>query len=177
MPSFPIVRQSTCYSCGAAAVCAEGLYWGVWDGREPDLFGALETTPENGTEPDRMARVLRSWGLKAHYRVGMTIGGLRRSLDRGARPILAIQAWPEQVTIDWSERWDDGHYVVLVGMSVRRATFMDPSTHTGYAWMPLEELKLRWHDVDTRGKQQGPTIVVEGKTPMRRYPARSIRLG
>ena len=50
----------------------------------------------------------------------------------------------------WSQRWQDGHYVVLAGLDEHYAYLMDPSTPERYTYLPLPELIERWHDYEDR---------------------------
>jgi predicted double-glycine peptidase len=167
----PLVRQATTYSCGAAALLSVLFYWRVYDGNESSLYAELGTTPENGTPPESIARVATRFGLTSQVKTGMTLSDLRGALARGATVILDIQAWrdPGGGPPAWRDRWEDGHYVVLIGMDERRAYVMDPSTAGGYGWIPLAELEDRWHDYEDRGGRRvewvRAGIVLQGTTP------------
>jgi uncharacterized protein len=179
--AVPLVRQSTDYSCGAAALLAVLFYWQAFDGGESDLYEPLETSEDHGTEPRKIVEVAASFGLEAKLRTNLAIGDLRASLARGETVILDIQAWrdPER-TPSWKEAWDDGHYVVLVGMDTRHAYVMDPSSSAGYAYLPLDELVDRWRDYETRSGRRveyvraGMSIL--GKRHIRRVPGPLWRL-
>ncbi len=177
----PIIRQGTDYSCGAAALLAVMTYWRVYDGNERDLYGILETTPADGTEPDKIESGARVFGLHAELRENMTFEDLSAALGQGWTVILDVQAWSDSSnTTPWRDRWEDGHYVVLVGMDSRLAYLMDPSTAPGYAFVPLDELMDRWHDYENRRGhvrryfQAG--IVIHGKTALTGYPERLYRM-
>lgn len=169
---LPITTQETNYSCGAASALSVLRYWQAYDGDERSLYELLGTKPQDGTPPESIARGLRQLGLRAELREGMTIGDLRAALRRGDSVILDIQAWREDEDTPWSERWQDGHYVALVGMDEHYAYLMDPSTPDRYAYVPLPELLERWHDYEDR---DGPPrryyqlgIVVRGTRPLPR---------
>lgn len=177
----PIVRQGTNYSCGAASLLAVMAYWRVYDGNEKDLYGLLETTPENGTEPDKIENGAQVFGLQAELRENMALQDLSAALARGWPVILDVQAWSDSNNaLPWRDRWDDGHYVVLVGMDARFAYLMDPSTAPGYAFVPIDELMDRWHDYEDRHGyvrryfQAG--ITIRGKTTLTGYPERLFRM-
>jgi Predicted double-glycine peptidase len=65
--SMPDTRQSTEYSCGAAALQAVLGYWGRDIGEE-DLREMLNTNAEYGTYPDDILRVAGALGLQADYK-------------------------------------------------------------------------------------------------------------
>lgn len=126
-------------------------YWRAFDGAEKDLYGVLGTTPADGTEPPKLVEAARRYGLRARWAENLEPADLRRALARGEAAILDIQAWPDKPPKSWRDDWDDGHYVVLVGMDDSFAYFMDPSTEKSYAYIPLRELPERWHDFENRG--------------------------
>lgn len=175
--AVPIVRQATPYSCGAAAVLAVLQYWGAYDGGEGGLYAELGTTPDDGTDPRSMAKVLGERGLEASWREGMTEADLEGHLARGETVIIDIQAWAEddKTPDDYSDNWEDGHYVVLVGMDDTYLYVMDPSLSAGYGYFARSELKARWRDYEDRGgvvwRNQGLGIVARGKARPAGFPA------
>src|SRR5512136_265710 len=73
--SVPDVRQSTGYTCGAAALQAVLAYWGTSE-REDRLAARLNSTPERGTHPLDIVRVAREFGLSAELREGLSLADL-----------------------------------------------------------------------------------------------------
>lgn len=149
--AIPDVRQSTNYSCGAAALQAVLHYWGV-DLREGELMVALRTDPERGTNPDAIVRVARNFGLKAGLREGLTVADLEDSLGRGVPPIVDIQAWTntdlKNSHFHWADDWEDGHYVVLIGVEGENLVFEDPSLLGTRGFIPRAEFLDRWRDYE-----------------------------
>lgn len=147
----PLVRQATSYSCGAAALLSLLFYWQGYDGREDSLYKELGTTPKDGTPPESLIEAAARRGLEARLVEHMSLADLRDALQRGDTVILDIQAWRDKaVKRKWSETWEDGHYVVLVGMDKENAYVMDPSSLGAYGHIPLSELPERWHDYENR---------------------------
>lgn len=178
----PLVRQANSYSCGAAALLSILFYWRVHDGGESSLYARLDTTEKDGTEPVKLAEGARSFGLEARLQEGSSLDELRAALKRGETAILDLQAWRTEETkkIPWDRDWDDGHYVVLVGLDGDYAYVMDPSSSGAYAYLPLDELALRWHDFEDR---HGPrreyrrlAVFIKGKTPLKALPGPLLRL-
>lgn len=175
--AVPRVRQATEYSCGAAALLSVLQYWNVYEGAEMGIHSSLGTDPQLGTAPEPMLAFARSKGLLGEFREGLTIRDLRAVLKARKTAILMIQAWPDVMRIQgtsWKDRWDDGHYVVLIGMDAEQAYFMDPSLDRGYGTIPLSELPERWHDIDGVGTQARKlfhaAIILHGETGLREYP-------
>jgi predicted double-glycine peptidase len=156
---LPIHEQETSYSCGPAALLSILKYWQNYTGRETDLYALLNTNPEEGTNPRGLVRGAQSFGLSALPKEGMSIQDLRQNLSQGDTVILDIQAWDESNLgpdkVDWENKWEDGHYVVLIGIDAEYAYFMDPSMDLNrYGYIPLKELLRRWHDYEVENGQR-----------------------
>jgi uncharacterized protein len=147
LSGIPNVRQSTGYSCGAAALQAVLAYWGTRE-REDRLIERLETTPEHGTHPEDIVRVAREFGLEADIREGLEINDLKVGLSRGATVIVDLQAWRESDDLPWRENWEDGHYMVLLGADEHNLYFEDPSLLGSRGFIPVPEFLERWHDYE-----------------------------
>ena len=172
----PLVRQSSGYTCGTAALQAVLYYWQVYDGNESGLTRPAGTTQAEGTPPEGIIKGAKKFGLAAYYKEMTPAAELRAALDRGEPVILDIQAWPDNPgEMPWAERREDGHYVVLVALDREYAYFMDPSVGTGYTYIPLGELPGRWHDYENT--KAGPVdnkqlaIFISGKKHLKKYPA------
>ncbi|MEN6560023.1 MAG: C39 family peptidase [Acidobacteriota bacterium] len=145
--AVPDVRQSTGYTCGAAALQAVLAYWGI-DEREDRLAARLRTTPEAGTHPDAIIRGARELGLTADLREGLEMADLERALADGRSVIVDLQAWRDSPDAPWTETWDDGHYMVLLGMDAANLYFEDPSLLGARGVIPRAEFVDRWHDYE-----------------------------
>jgi predicted double-glycine peptidase len=171
----PLVSQARPWSCGAAALMAALLYFGVYDDPESTLDAALGVTPEEGTRVDSIVNEARRYGLEADAHVGLTLGDLERGLGRGDVVIVALQAWASNAVTDWRTDWEDGHYVVVVGLSHDRVYVMDPSVRTGYGYLARDQFLARWHDYDLdhghKSTFERLGIVIRGGSRLARYPA------
>jgi len=171
----PLISQARPWSCGAAALMAALVYFGVFDEAESVLDSDLHVNPDEGTTVVSIVSEARRFGLKAAAHTELTLDDLAREISRGAVVIAAIQAWPTDKIADWRTDWEDGHYVVVVGLSNDRVYVMDPSVRTGYAYLDRNEFLARWHDYDMDGDRRVVWnrlgIVIEGGKPIRRYPA------
>jgi predicted double-glycine peptidase len=143
----PDVRQSTGYTCGAAALQAVLAYWGRPE-REDRLAVRLHSTPEAGTHPLDIVRVAREFGLTAELREGLDLPDLEAALVSGTPVIVDLQAWRERDDLPWTETWDDGHYMVLIGMDAEKLYFEDPSLLGRRGFIPRAEFVDRWHDYE-----------------------------
>ena len=88
---IPLVSQAQPWSCGAAALMAALLYFGVYDEPESVLDAELGVTAEDGTRVDSIVAEARRFGLDAAPRVGLTLGDLERGLSRAT-----WSSWPSR---------------------------------------------------------------------------------
>jgi ABC-type bacteriocin/lantibiotic exporter with double-glycine peptidase domain len=141
-------------------------YYGE-DFHESELIRILKTDENEGTNLKEIVDFLNSQGLKTSLKQHMTINELRSYIDRNIPVIVLIQAWGEENDFarNYKDCWDDGHFVVVIGYTVKDIILSDPALFTrGY--IPISEFTDRWHDYDegnTRTYQLG--LAVYGKTP------------
>lgn len=162
----PLVRQAYDYSCGAASLASCLYYWGVWDGREPELYDLLDTTCE-GTSGIGIVQGARHYGLEVTSKSGLNTDDLRGYLARGYTVILSIQAWGTYTPdTNWDEVWDDGHYVVLVDIVGQDVILMDPAVAGTYHKMTIRQLLDCWHDYSDEGERDYyGAIIIRGERP------------
>jgi predicted double-glycine peptidase len=167
--SMPDTRQSTEYTCGAAAMQAVLGYWGRDIGEE-DVGEMLNTNEESGTYPDDIIRVAGAFGLQAEYKENMTMADLENNVAEGIPVIVDCQAWRSvsQYNESWADTWYNGHWLVVIGVDENNVTFEDPYILGDRGFMPREEFLARWHNVrgldetDT-GKQIHMGIAIRGE--------------
>lgn len=180
--AVPLFRQSTGYACGAASLQAVLAYWRVYDGRETALYPILGTTEAHGTPPEGLVAGARHFGLEARLREGCELADLRAALAAGETVILNLQAWREAPSrgLAWKDVWEEGHYVVLVGLDDAHLYAMDPSVTGGYAYLPLPEFLDRWHDYTTAGgarrEYRHLAVFIKGRKPRAATPAPLTRM-
>jgi len=163
----PLIRQSTDYSCGAAAMLAVFAYYGNLDYDESQLMKLLRTDDVNGTDERDMVRVSKKHGIPATFKLNQTLDDLRASLAQKNPVIVDVQAWPEKPhKIPLTDVWTDGHFVVAVGMDDANIYFMDPSHLGSRGYWPLREFEDRWHDVNRDGVKMHHPAVYFDATPM-----------
>jgi hypothetical protein len=186
---LPLMRQSTFYTCGVASLQSCLYYWQVYDSTEEVLALECGTTEENGTPPENIVRVAQSYNVTAFMRENNTLDDLEAAIHRGYTVILDVQAWTGSAAddyygdppVDWRNDWEDGHYVVLVGMDEKYVFIMDPSTGGTYAYVPRDEFLDRWHDYSTlvdgtRKEYIHMAIFIHGQDPLP-YPPMITYMG
>jgi predicted double-glycine peptidase len=147
LTGVPDVRQSTTFSCGAAALQAVLSYWGI-DKRERALMDELKTNEEAGTSPENIVRVAQEIGLDAYPRENLDLKDLEEAVKNKIPVICAIQAWVDSTAglFSWDKDWEDGHYVIILGLDKRNVYVEDPSLLGTKGFIPREEFVARWHD-------------------------------
>lgn len=169
--SMPDTRQSTEYSCGAAAMQAVLGYRGRDIGEE-DIREMLNTNEVSGTYPDDIIRVAKALGLQAEYKENMSMADLENYVAEGIPVIVDCQAWRSvsQYNESWANTWNNGHWLVVIGIDENNVTLEDPYILGDRGYMSREEFVARWHNVrgldetDT-GKQIHMGIAIRGERP------------
>ena len=169
--TMPDTRQSTEYSCGAAAMQAVLGYWGRDIGEE-DVREMLNTNEVSGTYPDDIIRVAKALGLQAEYKENMSMANLENYVAEGIPVIVDCQAWRSvsQYNESWANTWNNGHWLVVIGIDENNVTLEDPYILGDRGFMSREEFLARWHNVrgldetDT-GKQIHMGIAIRGERP------------
>jgi predicted double-glycine peptidase len=171
----PLVRQTTPYSCGAGALMGILYYWKVFDGGETSLHEPLKVTPENGTHPEEIVKVAKSFGLNAEWRHNSSLAEIRRALLRREPVIVDFQAWGDPPPKSYKDVWNDGHYAVVIGMDAAHIYFMDPSAPLSYAYLTHADFLDRWHDIEIKnGKEEklyNEAIFFSGKAKLSSFPS------
>lgn len=147
LSGVPDVRQSTTYSCGAAALQAVLSYWGI-DKRERALMEMLGTNEDAGTSPEAIIEGAKGLGLDAYLKEDLTLDDLEHSVRGGIPIITAIQAWTDSRAkgFSWDADWEDGHYVIVIGLNGKNVYVEDPSLLGTKGLIPRAEFLARWHD-------------------------------
>lgn len=171
MMDFPHVRQSTNYSCGAAAVQSVIAYYENDMPRETEVMKWLHTVPCDvmniGSAIQSVISFLTERGYTLEHKEYFTIEEVVQYIQRDIPVIVLMQAWAEQRPKDYSMTYTDGHYIVAIGYNLfqKRLFFADPSLETR-GWLDFDELNARWHAVDETGKKvEHYGFAVSGKKP------------
>lgn len=158
MGGVPDVRQNDVDSCGVASVQAVLAYYGI-DKRSDELKVLLKTD-DNGTTPEHLEAVLRSFGLDVDNSL-KSVNELKEIVGSGVPVIVDVQAWPEHTT-DLKRDYEDGHYMVLVGLTDDSFIIEDPAMF-GRVKIKFSEFVTRWHDEEADGSVENHlSVVVRG---------------
>lgn len=161
------VDQTTDYTCGPSALEGALSHYGV-SVSEGWIAEEAHTDPEVGAQPEALAKVAKSLGVEAEWRDGgLTIDDLAREVREGNPVLVLIQAWREKKDVDWKDDWDDGHYLVVIGVDDKAVYCEDPSLHGSRGVISREEFLVRWHcwtSADEKAEHQG-MLFRRGKAP------------
>ena len=163
---MPDVRQDVNYTCGPSSLQAVLGYYGE-EHFEKDLADLCVTSSEEGTPPASLVKAAKELGYQAEVKENLSLEDLQKSVDAGVPVIIAAQAWRDDVNKDkpWKDLWDDGHYMVVIGLDHKNVFFEDPSTFQSKGSIPRDEFLERWHDVDNNVPCNHLGIFVTGKEP------------
>jgi predicted double-glycine peptidase len=155
--NMPDTRQSTEYSCGAAALQAVLGYWGRDIGEE-DLMELLNTDSDSGTFPDDIIRVSHQMGLEAEYSENLTLTDIEDFMREGKPVMIDCQAWRSvsEYNDSWAVEWDNGHWMVIIGLDKEYVYFEDPYILGSRGFMSRPEFLERWHN--PRGLDQSDLV-------------------
>jgi predicted double-glycine peptidase len=162
---IPQTGQATFYTCGVA-VLQSLLYHNGIEYSQDEILPAVGSTPEHGTGIILMNRFLNESGVDAEIRRNITLQELRDCIDRGRPVICIIQAWNENIGHDYSDDWNNGHYVVAIGYDDDRIYFMDPYTIANYAYIDNDDFLVRWHALNGGVRYLNTGIVVSNLKPV-----------
>ena len=175
-------RQGTEYSCGASALQAVLSYWGKEVG-EAELMKLLRTTPEEGTYPENIVKGAQSLGFEAELKENLTLDEIGRFTANGDPVIALAQVWRSEKNSAKSaaEDWDDGHYIVALGVDRDYVYFQDPYVHMSKAFMPRRTFEEHWHQVMGGDLKKNPkldhlAIFIRGRKPARRKAVADAKL-
>ena len=164
-------RQITDYSCGASALRIVLSYWGR-DVDEAQLMELLHTNSEVGTNPEDIVNGACSLGFDAQVVENLTLDQLER-LTADGNPVIALgQMWRSEREFDrpLEDVWDNGHYVVVLGVDKDYVYLQDPYIQMGKVFASRKSFEDHWHQVMGGNLEKNPKlihlgIVVRGKRP------------
>jgi hypothetical protein len=164
-------RQVTEYSCGASALQSVLSYWGR-DVDEEELMKLLHTTSEAGTYPEDIVRGARALGFEAQAKENLTLDEVAE-FTAGGNPMIALaQVWRSQSGSAKSveEDWDNGHYIVVLGVDADYVYFQDPYMRMSKAFAPRKAFEAHWHQVMGGDLKSNPKLMhlgifVRGEKP------------
>ena len=141
-------RQVTEYSCGACALQAVLSYSGR-DVNEEDLMKVLHTTSEEGTYPEDIVRGARALGFEAEAKHHLSLDEVEHFTAHGDPMIALAQVWRSEKNSPGaaSEDWDNGHYIVVLGVDRDYVYFQDPYARMSKAFVPRRMFMEHWHQV------------------------------
>lgn len=173
LAGVPDVVQSTDYSCGCAAMVAVLGYYGI-AADEKELIREGKVDPEVGVELEDLAEIARRRKLEPELREHLTLDDLAREVEAGRPVIILNQSWRTKKKLAWRDAWDDGHYLVVLGLDARFVYVEDPSLEGVRGRIARAEFVERWHGwTKDERKTEGQGLLIRGprKPPPAPAPA------
>lgn len=173
-------RQITEYSCGASALQAVLSYWGR-DLEETEIMKIIGTSEDVGTCPHDIVRGVRALGLEAAARDELTLDEVRCF----GHPMIALcQVWRSQRSSAPrpEDDWDNGHYIVVLGVDDEYVYFQDPYLRMGKAFVTRQTFERHWHQIIGGEAASNPKLLhlgifIRGQRPASTSTAGRTALG
>lgn len=161
------VEQQKDYTCGAAALRAVLLYYGIKiTEREVEK---LAKTTESGTDTSDLIRAARQHNLKTKTKHNMDLHELKEWLDKKRPVIICLQQRGDEKK---QKQLMLGHYMVVIGYDEKYLYFQDPSLRKGFRGrIEIKEFMKRWKDSTAEGVirfRWGLALWKDDETPV--YP-------
>ncbi len=156
---FPKLRQTFEYDCGAKALQSVLTYYGI-EVAEELLIKLAKTNKKSGTSIKNMTSVLKKYNMQFDEK-NMTIKDLKEYINKKIPVIILLQAWNNH-TINYSNDFHDGHWVVVIGYGRTKLIFEDPYSFER-TFLNNKELDERWHSKENGDKIFNYGIAVYGK--------------
>jgi predicted double-glycine peptidase len=156
-------RQSTEYSCGASALQAVLSHWGRHVD-ESELIELMHTNAEVGTYPEDMVRGARSLGFDAEMKDHLTLDEVERFTAAGDPMIALAQVWRsyKDGVSSAADEWENGHYIVVLGVDDEYVYFQDPYVRMSKAFVPRKSFEDHWHQIMGGARTGNPKLVHVG---------------
>ena len=138
-------------------------YWGK-DVDERELMKVLQTTSEEGSYPENIVRGAQALGFEAEGRDHLSLEEVEQFTAGGAPMIGLVQAWRGEkgTAKSAAEEWDNGHYIVVLGVDKDYVYFQDPYTRMNKAFMPRNTFVDHWHHVMGGDLKKNPKLMQLG---------------
>ena len=111
-------------------------------------------------------------GLEAEYEENLTLADLEDYVQEGIPVMVDCQAWRSvsQYNESWADTWNNGHWMVVIGMDNKNVYFEDPYILGSRGLMSRQEFQERWHNVrgldeTDLGEQIHMGIAIRGDKP------------
>ena len=159
------------YSCGACALQAVLSYWGTHVD-EQELMKLLHTTSEEGTYPEDIVRGARALGFEAEAKFNLTLDDVERCTAAGSPMLAVAQVWRSEKKSPGAvhDEWDNGHWIVILGVDKDYVYFQDPYARMGKAFIPRQAFEAHWHQAMGGDLKKNPQLThlgiqIRGKHP------------
>jgi predicted double-glycine peptidase len=166
-------QQTTDYTCGPAALQAVLRYFGK-DVAELELARLAGTNDAVGTFPEGLAAAARAVGFAAEVRENLTLDEVE-AFTAGGQPMIALaQVWRSRSDAEarpLADNWDNGHYIVVLGVDRDNVYFQDPWVLMSKGFTPRSTFESHWQQImggaaSGNRKLMRVGILVSGDAPL-----------
>jgi ABC-type bacteriocin/lantibiotic exporter with double-glycine peptidase domain len=109
------------------------------------ILKASKVCPVDGLKPQKIINLLWKFGLNAKIESLKNIAFLKKQINVGNPVIVLVQAKKEYKK-SWSNTWEHGHYVIVIGYDTNRLFVYDPSMGGSVKIFTHKQFYSRWHD-------------------------------
>ena len=131
---------------------------------ERELMALLSTTSEEGSYPENIVHGALELGFEAEARDHLTLDEVERFTADGTPMIALVHAWrSERETYDSAaNEWDNGHYIVVLGVDEDYVYYEDPYARMSKAFVPRDTFVDHWHQVMGGNLEKNPKLMQLG---------------
>jgi hypothetical protein len=124
----------------------------------------LSTTSEEGSYPENIVHGALELGFEAEARDHLTLDEVERFTADGTPMIALVHAWrSERETYDSAaNEWDNGHYIVVLGVDEDYVYYEDPYARMSKAFVPRDTFVDHWHQVMGGDVTKNPKLMQLG---------------
>jgi hypothetical protein len=127
--------------------------------------------------------VRRHWDSKPKLVINLSLAEVEQFTAQGAPMIALVQAWRSEkgASDSAAEDWDNGHYIVVLGVDNDYVYFEDPYARMSKAFVPRDTFMDHWHQVMGGDLTKNPKLMqlgifVRGKNAAPRPAATKLSL-
>jgi len=141
---FPTKGQWYDFDCGVTVAWSVLKYLKIKVSYET-ILKASKVCPVDGLKPQKLISLLGKFGVEAVCEQNKNIRFLKGQINRDKPVIVLVQARKEYKK-SWSNSWEHGHYVVVIGFDDDRVFIYDPSMGGSIKVLTHKQFYARWHD-------------------------------
>jgi hypothetical protein len=158
---FPRIEQPDSSTCGHTCLAMILQYYGIYKTVEDIKNIVDQKENEDGLSTETIIKLASDFKLKAYTKMALSFDEIKSYIDQDTPVILEIQFSSDvPPDFDWSDKYDDGHYVVAIGYTLEHVIIANPCVFYK-TFIKFEDLLSRWHNFVDERKTDKLAIIVE----------------